>query len=135
MTDTPVNRKLNVVGCFHGYTGPSKKTGKDFTIYNLEVEDAEGKALEGKYKSFTALEPGLAPYEITKREDDYGISYTLRPLTPVRPSAVSGELSQRVVKLEEGIAALEKQLAELSKLVEVKVPVGAGSSDDEDIPF
>jgi hypothetical protein len=77
----PTFQLLDIVSCIPGPAGTNPKTGKDWALYYLEVADAAGNPLDGKYKCWNNPLPiGTGEYYVEVQDSaQYGRSYTLKP--------------------------------------------------------
>lgn len=106
---TTARRSLNVVGCKVTYTGQSKKTGKEFSIYEVMATKPDGSPVELELRSFDNLPLGVGEFEVEKRVDPkYGDTYMLKVPGPRGPQA--NPLEQRVSALEQQVALLTQRL-------------------------
>jgi hypothetical protein len=135
MTES-VTRKLNVVSRTVAGNG-ERPDGSQWTRYNLEVQDANGKPINARFSSFKAFEPGLTEYTVDTYDGEDGRSYTLKPLGKGSSGTSGGsDLGRRVTKLEERMTAVEGNLETMARTArDFPTPAGVGVGNDEDIPF
>lgn len=133
-------RELNVVGIKESYTGTSTKTGDEYTLYELEVQDADGKPIVEKCKSFQRFEPGLKKY-LVKPYNKHGelTSYTLS-LPGAGGSGFGGSwLVGRVKEIEDRVNALERRILNDEDMRQTAhdfpTPSATPPTADDQIPF
>lgn len=90
---------LEILMCSIERQGVSQKTGKAWTLYRVQANDAQGNPISEKLQAFQELPVGRGEYEVERREHpEYGVSFTVKA-----PSAFSrriDELEARIAKLE-----------------------------------
>lgn len=114
MPDTPQGRDmaLKILACRQIYSAKNIK-GDPYTIYEIEAQNAQGKTITEKLRSFQALPLGqMIEVSVTVfNSEKHGRSYTLHPKDSSKTSAADqlnelrvtvAELQIRVTRLESG---------------------------------
>jgi len=101
-------RKINVKRC--NVVAEGSTNGKGWTLYGVEAEDEFGIPVEDELKCFANLRPGLAEYELERRDHpEYGTSYTIKA-PQGQAQGQDSQLAGRVEALEEKVTALAKRV-------------------------
>jgi hypothetical protein len=108
-------RKLTVKRCTLAHSGISKKTGREYSIYDIEALDETGTPVNVKLRSFAEQSIGeLVEYDVDVRKSEYGTEYTIK-----RAGGGGGvaELTRRVERLELEVERLVGITDSLGRLV------------------
>jgi archaellum component FlaC len=116
---------IKILKCNLGYSGKNKR-GDAYEIYEIEAENGEGKVINEKLRSFSALPIGQV-VEVTVKKftsEKYGDSYTLTPKKGVSgKEAAIDDLAKEVEALKARVAALERNANPLNSTLGQQAPI------------